>query len=109
LIVIRFNRYRADLGKVLLSPIPPSSIIYSKRLTSLSESTSEPGAIQLNFQDGGIATADVVIGAEGKVTSYPSMREVKLHPDSKVSNHQSDIRYSKGFSRMRLSSLDIKV
>lgn len=54
---------RADFLDALVSLIPPEIAHFGKRLVSLEETAN--GGVELRFEDGTAATADVVVGCDG--------------------------------------------
>ena len=68
---------RADFQDALVDLVPPEIRHFGKRLESLSEDTD---AVTMNFKDGTLATADIVIGCDGiksKVKEYIIPNEYK--------------------------------
>ncbi|GBE80736.1 FAD-dependent monooxygenase afoD [Sparassis crispa] len=58
------NFHRAELQRAISKHLPPSYIIhFSKKLVSYTNSAS--GEVVLSFQDGSLATCDVVVGCDG--------------------------------------------
>ncbi|GBE85787.1 FAD/NAD(P)-binding domain-containing protein [Sparassis crispa] len=58
------NFHRGEFQQVLSKHLPPSyTIHFSKKLVSYTEPDS--GEIVLNFQDGSLATCDVIVGCDG--------------------------------------------
>lgn len=54
--------HRADVLAVMAGAVPAECVVFSKRLRSLSQSDA---GVQLVFEDGGQASHDVVLGADG--------------------------------------------
>lgn len=54
--------HRADVLAVMANAVPADCVVFSKRLRSLSQSDA---GVQLVFEDGGQASHDVVLGADG--------------------------------------------
>lgn len=54
--------HRADVLAVMAGAVPAECVVFSKRLCSLSQSDA---GVQLVFEDGGQASHDVVLGADG--------------------------------------------
>jgi salicylate hydroxylase/6-hydroxynicotinate 3-monooxygenase len=67
--------HRGDLHAALFSAVPPELIAYERKLVDL-----EPraGSVTLRFADGGTATADAVVGADGV---HSRVREILLGPE----------------------------
>jgi 6-hydroxynicotinate 3-monooxygenase len=69
------NVHRGDLHSILESALAPGTIAFGKKLSVLDNSGS---AVRLDFDDGGFAEADLVIGADGLSSK---VRESLLGPD----------------------------
>ncbi len=54
--------HRGDLVEILASALEVGSLVFGKRLTAFEDNGQ---LVTLSFSDGGIATADIVIGADG--------------------------------------------
>ncbi|KAL6301495.1 FAD/NAD(P)-binding domain-containing protein, partial [Sparassis latifolia] len=73
------NFHRGEFQRVLSKHLPPSyTVHFSKKLVSYANSDS--GEVILNFQDGSLATCDVVVGCDGvrsavRATLYRSFAE----------------------------------
>nr|VWO96607.1 Mannitol 1-phosphate dehydrogenase [Ganoderma boninense] len=59
------SMHRAAFLDALVGLVDPSSTHFSKRCTSISESSSSPGRLVVSFADGTSHETDVVIGADG--------------------------------------------
>jgi 6-hydroxynicotinate 3-monooxygenase len=56
------NVHRADLHDVLQTALHPGTIVFAHRLEGLEQTA---GSVRLRFENGAVAEADVVIGADG--------------------------------------------
>jgi 6-hydroxynicotinate 3-monooxygenase len=56
------NVHRADLHDVLQTALHPGTIVFGHRLEGLEQTA---GSVRLRFENGAVAEADVVIGADG--------------------------------------------
>jgi salicylate hydroxylase len=74
----QLTMHRADLLAALEDALPEGSLQLGRRLTGLAEDT---GAVTLTFDDGGVETADLVIGADGIHSVVRTATFGQEHPD----------------------------
>lgn len=75
---------RTKLQSALLAHVPPGVIELSKKLVHMVDKGE--GGVELQFKDGTVVVADLVVGADGirsvSTVSAPHCRAVAIHPDT---------------------------
>lgn len=91
--------HRADLHDALASVLPADIIHTSKKLVGLDQAG---GTVTLRFEDGSVATADAVVGADGV---HSIVRDIIVGPDAPL--HKGRIAYRAVFDSALLGGFDI--
>ncbi len=91
--------HRADLHEALLSALPPEIIHLNRKLVDVDQSAN---SVTLTFADGGRATADAVIGADGV---HSVVRDIIVGPDAPI--HRGRIAYRAVFPTELMNGYDI--
>ncbi len=91
--------HRADLHDALASAVPADIVHLGKKLTGLDQAG---GTVTLHFADGGKATADAVVGADGV---HSIVRDIIVGPDAPI--HKGRIAYRAVFRADLMGGFDI--
>jgi len=91
--------HRADLHDALASAVPSDIIHLNKKLAGLDQAG---GQVTLTFEDGGKATADAVVGADGV---HSLVRDIIVGPDAPI--HKGRIAYRAVFDASLMGGFDI--
>ncbi|MGI5166703.1 FAD-dependent monooxygenase [Spirillospora sp. CA-253888] len=78
--------HRADLHRILADQVPADSVHLNRRLTGYTEADDQ---VFLEFAEGGVASADILVGADG---IHSAVRRAVAGPDARVFSGASAFR-----------------